>query len=90
MGVDKDKASYLLPQGLRKTVIISGNLDDWQYVLSLRMCNRNTEEVQYIAEYIYNEIERICGKEYTVGMLPPCVNDKCKEGKFTCGERYEN
>ena len=88
-GVDKDKAGYLLPQGLRKALIISGNLDDWQYVLSLRLCHRNTEETQHIMRLIYNEIEKVCGKEYTAGMLPPCVYGKCKEGKFSCGKRFE-
>jgi thymidylate synthase (FAD) len=88
-GVDKDKVGYLLPQGLRKALIISGNLDDWQYVISLRLCHRNTEETQHIMRLIYNEIEKVCGKEYTAGMLPPCVNDKCREGKFSCGKRFE-
>lgn len=89
IGVDKDKAGYLLPQGLRKALIISGNLDDWQYVLSLRLCHRNTKETQHIMRLIYNEIEKVCGKEYLVGMLPPCVNGKCREGKFSCGKRFK-
>ena len=88
-GIDKDKVGYLLPQGLRKALIISGNLDDWQYVLSLRLCHRNTKETQHIMRLIYNEIEKVCGKEYLVGMLPPCVNGKCREGKFSCGKRFE-
>lgn len=88
-GYDKDKVGYLLPQGLRKALIISGNLDDWQYVIRTRLCNRNTKEVQYIMRLIYNEIVNVCGKEYVVGMLPSCVNDKCLEGKFCCGKRFE-
>ena len=91
-GVDKDKAGYLLPQGLRKTLIVSGSLDDWNYVLRTRLCHRNTEEVQYIARLIVKEIEEVCGKEYIVNMLPACVKGKCLEGKFCCGRRfvYEN
>lgn len=88
-GIDKDKAGYLLPQGLRKALIISGNLDDWQYVLSLRLCKRNTLETQHVMRLIYDEIVRECGPEYAVGMLPSCVYGKCKEGKFSCGERFE-
>ena len=87
-GVDKDKAGYLLPQGLRKTLIISGSLDDWNYVLRTRLCHRNTEEVQQIAFLIKNEIANVFGEEYTVNMLPPCVKGKCLEGKFSCGRRY--
>ena len=88
-GVDKDKVGYLLPQALRKTLVISGNLDDWQYVLRTRLCNRNTKEVQHIARLIYNAIATECGTAYTVGMLPPCVNGKCLEGKFSCGKRFK-
>ena len=87
LGANKDKIGYLLPQGLRKTLIVSGNLDDWQYVLKTRLCNRNTEEVQYIAKLIYKAIADI-GEEYVTGMLPPCVEGQCQEGKFCCGERF--
>lgn len=88
-GIDKDKVSYLLPQGLRKTLIMSGNLDDWNYVMKTRLCHRNTEEVQNIMRLILKEIDINFGKAYTVNMLPPCVNGKCLEGKFSCGKRFE-
>ena len=88
-GLDKDRASYILPQGLRKTLIISGNLDDWNYVMRTRLCNRNTKEVQYIMRKILNEIKVRYGEEYTVNMLPNCVRGKCLEGKFCCGKRFE-
>lgn len=88
-GVDKDKASYILPQGLRKTLIISGSLDDWNYVLRTRLCHRNTEEVQQIARMIVNKIADEFGEEYTVNMLPSCTRGKCLEGKFSCGKKFE-
>lgn len=88
-GVDKDKAGYLLPQGLRKALIISGNLDDWQYVMSLRLCHRNTLETQHVMRLIYDEIQKVCGHEYVAGMLPACVYGPCREGKFSCGKRFE-
>ena len=88
-GIDKDKVGYLLPQSLRKALIISGNLDDWQYVMSLRLCHRNSVETQHIMRLIYNEIKNVCGEEFVAGMLPQCVTDKCKEGKFCCGRKFE-
>jgi thymidylate synthase ThyX len=88
-GVDKDAASYILSQGLRKTLIISGSLDDWNYVMRTRLCHRNTKEVQEIMRLILNEIELTFGEEYTVNMLPPCANGNCLEGKFSCGKRFE-
>ena len=80
---------YLLPQGLRKALVISGNLDDWKYVLRTRLCHRNTEEVQTIARMILHEIKHECGEEFIVGMYPPCLEGKCLEGKFCCGKRFE-
>ena len=86
---DKDKAGYLLPQSLRKCLVIHGNFPAWQYMLSLRMCNRNTREVQYICEQIYEAIKNECGENWAKMCLPPCVNGACKEGKFSCGKKYK-
>lgn len=90
IGIDKDVASYILPQGLKKALIVSGTLADWEYVLSTRLCNRNTREVQYICELIVNEIIDKCGPAYVANMMPPCVYDKCREGKFSCGHQYHH
>ena len=89
-GIDRDKAGYLLPQSLRKCLIIDGNFPAWQYMLSLRLCNRNTREVQYICQLILDEMSRVCGKNWANLCLPNCVKDKCKEGKFCCGHKYED
>lgn len=87
---DKDKAGYLLPQSLKKCLVISGNFPAWQYMLSLRLCNRNTEEVQHICQMILDAIDKECGKVWADVCLPSCVNGKCKEGKFCCGEKYKD
>lgn len=88
-GVDKDKVSYLLPQGLRKTLIVSGSLDDWNYVMRTRLCHRNTEEVQQVMRKVLEQIKFHFGEEYCVNMLPNCVNGKCLEGRFCCGKKFE-
>ena len=87
-GVNKDDASYLLPQSLRKCLIIHGSFDDWRYMLQLRTCNRNTREVQYICELILNEVAKECGPNWANLCLPKCVNGKCEEGKMSCGHKY--
>lgn len=88
-GVDKDKASYILPQGLRKALVISGNLDAWQYVMSLRLCHRNTTETQHVMKMIYRAIAEECGNEFTTNMLPNCCYGGCQEGKFCCGKKFD-
>lgn len=89
-GIDKDKAGYLLPQSLRKCLIIHGNFPAWQYMLSLRLCNRNTREVQHICQLILEAITKECGKVWADQCLPNCLKDGCKEGKFCCGHKYED
>ena len=86
---DKDKSSYLLPQSLRKCLIIHGNFPAWQYMLQTRLCNRNTREVQYICELILNEIRKVAGDNWADLCLPNCCQSGCKEGKFCCGKKYE-
>ena len=87
-GVDRDRAGYLLPQSLKKCLVIHGNFPAWQYMLSIRLCNRNTREVQHICELILHEIRTQCGNAWADLCLPNCVNSYCKEGKFSCGHKY--
>lgn len=89
-GVDRDRAGYLLPQSLKKCLIIDGHFPAWQYMLQTRLCNRNTEEVQYICRQILQKINDECGKEWADVCLPSCVDGQCKEGKFCCGHKYED
>lgn len=89
-GIDKDLASYVLPQGLKKSLVIDGNLADWQYVMQTRLCNRNSKETQEVMRLIYNEIYHYCGPEWVVGMLPKCcTKEGCQEGKMSCGRKFE-
>lgn len=83
-GVDKDSASYLLPQGLRKVLIIDGTLDAWEYVMQTRLCNRNTREVQEIMWQIRERIKAYYGESFVTNMKPHCYIDGCKEGKLRC------
>ena len=86
-GVSKDTASYLLPQGLRKTLIVSGHLDAWGYVLSTRLCKRNTPEVQEICKKIWT-IFNSFDPALTIGMAPSCYTGPCRERHLTCGKPF--
>ena len=59
-------------------------------MLSLRLCNRNTREVQYICQLILEEMTKVCGKVWADQCLPSCVRGQCKEGKFCCGTPYKD
>ena len=88
-GVDNDKASYILPQSLRKAVVISGPLDAWEYVMRTRLCHRNSEEMQYVMKLLYKEFAKRMPPTYLVNMLPKCTTTGCEEGKFCCGKKFD-
>ena len=88
--VDNDAAGFIMPNGLRNVLIIQANVQQWQYMIKLRTCRRNSDETRYTMLKIWDELltseygqdffdPSICG--------PSCMNDKCHEGKFCCGER---
>lgn len=87
-GIDKDSASYLLPQGLRKALIIDGTLDAWEYVMQTRLCNRNTREVQEIMWQIREKLKAYYGESFVTNMKPHCYIDGCKEGKLRCHKSF--
>ena len=85
---DKDLVGYLLPQGLRKAFIMHANIDDWSYILSTRLCHRNTKEVQHICKLIYKAIRDI-NPVWVSKALPKCADGACPEGNFCCGQKFE-
>ena len=85
---DKDLVGYLLPQGLRKAFIMHANIDDWNYILSTRLCHRNTKEVQHICKLIYKAIRDI-NPVWVSKALPKCADGACPEGNFCCGQKFE-
>lgn len=86
-GYTNDEASYILPQSLRKTLIVSGSLADWEYVLQTRLCKRNSDEVRYVSNMIVNEINQQIDKAFTVNMKPNCQLEGCKEDYLSCKRR---
>lgn len=85
---DKDLVGYLLPQGLRKAFVMHANIDDWNYILSTRLCHRNTKEVQHICKLIYKAIRDI-NPVWVSKALPKCVYGQCPEGNFCCGVKFD-
>lgn len=88
-GVDKDIASYLLPQALKKSLVIDANLADWEYMMQTRLCYRNSLETQEVMRKIRQEISHYCGREWVINMVPNCMLQGCQEGKFSCGRKFE-
>ena len=87
-----DAAGFIMPNGLRNVLVIQANVQQWQYMIGLRTCNRNSLETQYVMLKIWDELLKTeYGKDFFspefVGA--PCSVDKCKEGHFSCKEPWD-
>lgn len=84
---DNDTAGYAAPQGLRNILIIQANHEGWLNFIRARACNRNTNETQYVATRIWEELLKTeDGEELFKWAGPDCVHGQCREGKMFCGE----
>ena len=88
---DNDTAGYAAPQGLRNILIMQGSHQAWSHFISLRGCNRNTVETQYVTMLIWYALLRTCdGESLFATTGPDCLfRQGCQEGKFSCGEPFE-
>lgn len=84
---DNDTAGYAAPQGLRNILIMQGNHEAWLHFLKTRTCHRNTNETQYVAFRIWEELLKTDGgKEMFKYAGPDCMYGICREGKMCCGK----
>lgn len=88
-GIKAEVARQVLPNSMRNNLIITGNLREWMNFMNLRLCNRNTSEIQYVAHLIKEDL-----KEYvpTIAeyMGPDCLNGPCTQKHLFCGEKYSD
>lgn len=83
---DNDTAGYAMPQGLRNILIMQGNHEAWLHFIQTRTCNRNTNETQYVALRIWEELLKTHGGEDMFKYAgSDCMFGKCREGKMCCG-----
>jgi thymidylate synthase (FAD) len=75
LGVPKEDARYILPQGVTTSLVVTMNARELRHFFSLRLCSRAQWEIRELAERMYEEL----GNAH-VGLLFERVM-RCK----TCG-----
>lgn len=91
--VDNDAAGFIMPNGLRNVLVIHANVQEWQYMIKLRACARNSDETRYVMLKIWDQLlnETEDGEQFfspdILGF--DCQFGGCKEGKFSCGHPYQ-
>lgn len=87
-GVDHDEAAYVLPQSLRNVLIISATPYQWVHMIKQRICRRNTLETRYVMLKIWEELSKYNPLLFGTNCIPDCAFGRCKELKFSCGNKY--
>lgn len=85
-GIDKSEARQILPEGIGVNLVVTTNARQLVNFLNLRLCLRNTLEMQMLAERVLIECKKWFPELFNyVG--PDCFMHKtCKQGKMTCGK----
>lgn len=87
-GIPHDVARQVLPNSMRNNLIVTGNLRQWLNFLNLRLCNRNTSEIQYVAMLIKEDLEKYV-PTITKYMGPDCItHGHCTQKHLYCGDPY--
>lgn len=88
-GVLPEVARQCTPQGMRNNVIMTANLREWCHFLNLRLCNRNTSEIQYISWLAYNIIKHYIPEVAKLAAVPDCQRfGMCTQGNKCCGIKW--
>jgi thymidylate synthase (FAD) len=87
-GIHHEVARQVLPNSMRNNLIVTGNLRQWLNFMNLRLCNRNTSEIQYVAMLIKEDLEKYV-PNIAKYMGPDCmVKGHCTQKHLFCGEYY--
>lgn len=58
VGVPYEDAAYMLPQGVKTRMVVTGNLRAWYEYLPKRLCKRAMREHRWLAEAIHKELAK--------------------------------
>ncbi len=75
-GVPEQDAAYLLPQGVRTSIVVTGNFRAWFEYLPKRLCRRAMPEHRELAEQIHKELAKAVPEVFDRGFMN-CLN--CNE-----------
>lgn len=83
-GLKHDCTRAVTPQAMRNSLLVTGNIRLWLQFIALRICNRNTSEIQYITWLIRNALANECPFIFKMSGPNCFTSGKCSEGKLTC------
>ena len=83
-----EDARFLLPNAAETKIIITMNARELLHFFRVRCCNRAQWEIRAMAIEMLRLAKQVSPHIFK-DAGPGCVNDKCPEGKMTCGKMAE-
>lgn len=79
-GVKEEDAAYLLPQGARTSIVVTGNFRAWYEYLPKRLCKRAMPEHRELAELIHQELAKAAPEIFDRTFLncSNCIESSCE------------
>lgn len=87
-GVPKEKARQILPEAMEVNMIMTANARQLAYMINLRMCRRNCEEMQQVMGLLLRQ----CKEWFPVFfdfIGPDCLMTGCSQGYMACARDYK-
>lgn len=72
-GMKEEAAAYLLPQGARTSIVVTGNFRAWFEYLPKRLCKRAMQEHRELADKIHKELATAVPEIFDRGFMN-CAN----------------
>ena len=88
IGVPVWEARQVLPNASATNLIWTVDMNNLRKFLRARLCNRNVDEMRIVAGKIWECVQEVW-PDFAIECYPPCVFDKCTQGRMNCGKRYE-
>ncbi|MFD3155596.1 FAD-dependent thymidylate synthase [Haloimpatiens sp. FM7330] len=83
-----EDARYVFPNACETKIIVTMNARSLMNFFKHRCCNRAQWEIRSLAEEMLKQVKQVAPILFKYAG-PSCVNDKCPEGKMTCGKMQE-
>lgn len=79
-GMKEEDAAYLLPQGARTSIVVTGNFRAWYEYLPKRLCKRAMPEHRELAELIHQELAKAAPEIFDRTFLncSNCIESSCE------------
>ncbi|HQD36718.1 MAG TPA: FAD-dependent thymidylate synthase [Thermodesulfovibrio thiophilus] len=81
----RQDARFVLPNAAETKIVITMNARELLHFFRVRCCNRAQWEIRNLATDMLKLVKGISPLLFK-NAGPPCLTDRCSEGKFSCGE----